>query len=278
MEKGIERAVGDVLPLARHGFCLRHMEKNLVKHFKTNLNGALWKAAMCATKADFDDYIATVRAANPAAADYISAIPAEKWARSHFGAARFGHLTSNMAESTNSWLEDARHLPPTQFFACFVRNVNGLFFRRRKKYAEMPANSFPRRVAAVLATSIDEGRYLRVTRNSEQLFEVQSRSTPNCMRVVNTANISCTCGFPQETKLPCRHLAAALMFDFTDPRTLVAGERRVEALRAVYAGCVVPIDISQLRDDGLRPPAVRRGRGRPRVKRIRSAFEGTTKR
>ena len=99
------------------------MEKNLVKHNKTNLNGVVWKAATCAKKADFDDYIATVRAANPAAADYISAIPAEKCARSHFGAARFGHLTSNMAESTNSWLEDARHLPPTQLFACFVRSV-----------------------------------------------------------------------------------------------------------------------------------------------------------
>ena len=111
MESGIERAVGDVLQLARHGFCIRHMEKNFVKHFKTNLNGVLWKAAMCASKADFDDYIATVSATKQSAADYNSAITAEKRARSHFCAARFGHLTSNMAESTNSWLEDARNLP-----------------------------------------------------------------------------------------------------------------------------------------------------------------------
>ena len=188
-----------------------------------------------------------------------------KKALSHFGAPRYGHLTSNLAESTNSWLEDARHLPPTQLFVSFVRSVNDLFFRRRKKYAVMPARSFASRVAATLATSIDEGRTLRVTRNAEHLFEVQSRSTPNCLRIVNTADISCTCGFPQETKLPCRHVAAALMLDFRDPRTLVTGERRVEALRAVYAGSVVPIDVSQLRDDGLRPPVVRRGRGRPKV-------------
>ena len=158
-----------------------------------------------------------------------------------------------------------------------VRSVNDLFFRRRKKYAAMPARSFPSRVAETLATSIDEGRTLRVTRNAEHLFEVQSRSTPTCLRIVNTADISCTCGFPQETKLPCRHVAAALMLDFRDPRTLVTGERRVEALRAVYAGSVVPIDVSQLRDDGLRPPVVRRGRGRPKVKRTRSAYERTTK-
>ena len=139
--------------------------------------------------------------------------------------------------------------------------MNGLFFRRRKKYAEMPPNSFPRRVAAVLTTSIDEGRYLRVTRNSEQLFEVQSRSTPNCMRIVNTANISCTCGFPQETKLPCRHLAAALMFDFTDPHTLVVGERRVEALRAVYAGFGVPVESPSFATTGLGLPPFGEGEG-----------------
>ena len=44
-ENGIKRPLG-IIQLARHGLCLRHMEKNLVKHFKTNLNGVLWKAAM----------------------------------------------------------------------------------------------------------------------------------------------------------------------------------------------------------------------------------------
>ena len=78
MEKGIERSVGDVLPGARHGFCLRHMEKNLCKHFASNFDGFLWKAAKCVTEEDFDDCIAAMRGVNPAAADYISAIPAEK--------------------------------------------------------------------------------------------------------------------------------------------------------------------------------------------------------
>ena len=55
------------------------------------------------------------------------------------------------------------------------------------------------------------------------------------------------------------------------------GERRVAALRAIDTGIVVPIDVSQLRDDGLRPPVVRRGRGRPKVKRIRSACARTSK-
>ena len=43
MEKGLERALADVLPQAQHGLCLFHIEKNFVKKFKTNMNGVCGK-------------------------------------------------------------------------------------------------------------------------------------------------------------------------------------------------------------------------------------------
>ena len=132
MEKGLERALTDVLPLARHGLCLFHIEKNFVKKFKTNMNGVLWKTAKCTTPEEFREWIDSIEATNPAAANYIRQIDPKKWACSHFRGRRFGHLTSNIAESSNSWLEEVRRLNPTDLFACYIRKLNAFFLRGDK--------------------------------------------------------------------------------------------------------------------------------------------------
>ena len=109
------------------------LEKNFVKKFKSNMNGVLWKAAECTTQVEFRECIDVLQAANPAATNFIRLIEPKKWARSHFPGRRFGHLTSNIAESSNSWLEEARWLNPTDLFACFIRKLNALFIVRRQK-------------------------------------------------------------------------------------------------------------------------------------------------
>ena len=93
MEKGLERALTDVLPKALHGLCLFHIEKNFVKKFKSNMNGVLWKAAKCTTPEEFRECINELESVNPAAANYIRLIDPKKWARSHFQGRRFGHLS-----------------------------------------------------------------------------------------------------------------------------------------------------------------------------------------
>ena len=89
MEKGLERALTDVLPKALHGLCLFHIEKNFVKKFKSNMNGVLWKAAKCTTQEEFRECIDELEAANPAAANYIRLIEPKKRAWSHFPGRRF---------------------------------------------------------------------------------------------------------------------------------------------------------------------------------------------
>ena len=96
---------------------------------------------------------------------------------------------------------------------------------------------------------------------------------PNEFRSVNIGTLWCSCGFPQEDALPCRHVCAACIFTRVDPRTLVINERRVGALQALYAGSTIPVDLTQLVSDGTQAPVYKRGRGRPRTRRIRSVVE-----
>ena len=273
MEKGLERALADVLPQAQHSLCLFHIEKNFVKKFKTNMNGVLWKAAKCTTQAEFHECIDALEVANPAAASYVRLIDPKKWARSYFLGRRFGHLTSNIAESSNSWLEEPRRLNPTDLFSSFIRKVNALFLARREVYSTLLPNALPDRVASSVAASIESGRTLKVVQNAENLFEVQRGPNASSFRVVDTHLFRCSCGLPQETALPCCHISAALMSVSKDPRETVPFEMRAGTLLGLYGGSITPVDTSTLAENGLEPPHTRRGRGRPRLKRVRSAVE-----
>ena len=119
---------------------------------------------------------------------------------------------------------------------------------------------------------------LKVVQNSENAFEVQSASESLDFRVVDINSFSCSCGLPQETALPCRHLCAALMYLQRDPRDTVLELMHAGTFARVYGGSINPVDTTTLEDDGLQPPSVRRGRGLPRIARIRPAIERANRR
>ena len=278
MEKGIDNAVASQLPQASHGLCLFHIEKNFVKRFHTNFNGILWKAARATTPEGFNSYINNLRSISPESAQYILSKHPEKWARAFFNGRRFGHLTSNVAESANAFISDLRTLHPTHFFAGFIRKVNALFLERRSLHAKLRPDALPEKPAALVKKAIDQCRTLRVIQHSETLFEVQRMTSRNEFRSVDVGALRCSCGFPQEEALPCRHICAACLFKTVDPRTLVIPERRAGALQALYVGSTVPVDLTLLENDGTRAPAYKQGRGRPKTKRIRSVIEAGRKR
>ena len=126
-EKGIKKAVKRFFPLAGHSYCVFHMQKNVKLHFKTALDGLLFKAAKASTKIDFRATLDEMKRLHKAAGEYVEKISPERWARSFFPLRRFGHVTSNMAESVNHWLREARHLDPIGALRCFILKLNNLF-------------------------------------------------------------------------------------------------------------------------------------------------------
>ena len=133
-------------------------------------------------------------------------------------------------------------------------------------------------IAALVKKAIDECRTLRVIQHPETLFEVQRMSSLNEFRSVDVGALRCSFGFPQEEVLPCMHICAASLFKAVDPRTLVIPERRAGALQVLYVGSTVQVDLTLIENDGTQAPAYKRGRGRPKTKRIRSVVEEGRKR
>ena len=252
--------------------------KNVKSRFQTALGGLIFKAAKAADDNAFLDAMAEMRRMHRAATEYVWATDPMRWARAFFPSRRFGHVTSNMSESMNRWLEDVRRLDPVDLLSTYVLKVNILFERRRAKYAAMDATSLPKRVAESLHVSIEEGRKLRVYRHTESVFHVQRLNRPGTSRVVNLDTRTCSCGFYKEHGVPCRHICAAALSIRRHPKEFVIPQRRLAALRNTYVGYINPVDVSLLRNDGTKSPAKKRTPGRPREKRIPSRAENGPRR
>ena len=206
-EKGIEAALDDVLPRAAHAYCVFHIEKNVKSRYYTKLGGLIFQAARAGTETTFEDTINRMKAMNKAAGAYVDGIDKNKWARAFFPTRRFGHVTSNIAESENAWLEEDRYKDPVGLFMTYIWRLNTLFDERRREYAAMPPDRLPTRVFDLLKGSADKAPGLRVRQHTAQLFEVQRLSDQRAFRVVNLADRTCTCGFHSEYGVPCRHIA-----------------------------------------------------------------------
>ena len=121
--------------------------------------------------------------------------------------------------------------------------------------------------------SVTESRSLRVVRKTKRFFAVQRLNDPCATRVVDVEVATCSCGFYKEHGVPCRHLCAPSLFEKENPQKYVIHERQLDALQATYSGVTVPVDVANLRNNGLKPPTMTRRRGRPKEKRYVSATE-----
>ena len=244
------------------------------KQFHTTLEGLLFKAAKAATAKEFNEKMGWIEALDEEAAAYIAEIPKEKWARAFFPLPRLGHVTSNIAESMNRWLEEARWQDPVGLFSTYILKLNALFEKRRDKYSSMRGNALPKRVAECFDKSIRKSRKLSVLRHTRTLSQVQTDEQKRGWKIVDLENVTCTCGFYLEFGFPCKHMCAALIsLNDENPGRFIQHKRLRAALIQTYFGVTRPVDIDELTSDGMKPPVGTKKRGMPKQKRIASAAE-----
>ncbi|XP_020243075.1 uncharacterized protein LOC109821299 [Asparagus officinalis] len=118
-DKGIREAVREYFLDAIHSRCVLH----LVENFRTKLRDLGFKAkdtrilgnllqSACYkyTKAAWNDYVEDIRLADERANNIVMNYAPENWANAFFPGIRYGHVTSNVAESFDKWIHEARLL------------------------------------------------------------------------------------------------------------------------------------------------------------------------
>jgi MULE transposase domain/MuDR family transposase len=128
-QKGFLQGVQSAFPDCPHSYCLAHLERNMHKKFKnTELKALLWQAARATTVEAFDKALEDMKNTEPGSVDWLleTADP-EHWAELFFEGQRYGHLTSNISESLNNWLENARQLPILALLEDIRHKMQGMY-------------------------------------------------------------------------------------------------------------------------------------------------------
>ncbi|XP_010507126.1 PREDICTED: uncharacterized protein LOC104783702 [Camelina sativa] len=101
-----------VYPKSHHGACTVHQQRNITSSFKKKLLAFhVSRAARAYRICDFHTYFNEVIKLDPACGAYLETIGFSHWTRAYFLGNRYNVMISNVAESLNSVLKEARELP-----------------------------------------------------------------------------------------------------------------------------------------------------------------------
>ena len=167
---------------------------------------------------------------------------------------------------------------PRRLFITVIQKINAMFAERREKYAAGNETDIADRIFAKMVKRTEDGRKLEARHASGPVFDVQSCEGSDASRVVNLETRECSCMKFQDYGYPCKHACSAALQAGVDIPSLCIDERRVGALRRVYAFGIIPVDLLTIPSIPLEPPIVQRQAGRPKANRIRRWDEGRPKR
>lgn len=217
---------------------------------------------------------------NPSCADYLTGIGLAHWTRAHFSGNRYNIMTSNVAESWNSVLREARAFPILPLIE-FIRTKLMNWFAERRNVLNHKSYRISPRIMEIVEANFEQSGGLLVTNINTLEFEVKDKSGTSFH--VNLANKSCTCIAFQKLMIPCPHAIAAAIRKKISVESLVSDVYSLNTLTAAYTHAIFPISepgvvtdassVGEVAGIEIFPPATRRPPGRPRKRRILSTGE-----
>ena len=227
---------------------MRHLHENFHKKFKhPDLGILLWQAARAITEDVYLDTIKKMRDINEKAVDWLlKETKPEFWVECYFEGNRYGHLTSNIAESFNSKILTAREQLILTMLEIIRQQLMDWFTARRLLEAKTPGIL----VSTVLNQLNELTKRARKYRRAREsipgvLFEITSNETGH-KYLVNLNLHTCSCRAWQSTGYPCSHALSVilthrlLILDYTAPFFTLG------AFHKTYANTIIPPSVSEL--------------------------------
>ena len=141
---------------------MEHIERNLKSHHNhPELVKLLWKAASARSTSDFPEI------SEHAYAWLMNEVKPEYWTDCYIKGRRYGHLTSNIVESLDSWLMPAREQPLLPIIETIHHGLMSWFEKRRNEAATWSENGFVPKVS---------NREMRLTVDYKGNYNVDDKS------------------------------------------------------------------------------------------------------
>ncbi|KAL0206945.1 hypothetical protein P9112_012656 [Eukaryota sp. TZLM1-RC] len=280
-QKGLINAVEAVLPGCPHAFCVKHLADNATGKGSKKARPFIFRLAKVKNLNDYNDILKEMAIVSQTAAEYIekTADP-QHWVECIFPGNRWGHTTSNVVESLNAAINEAREQPIVQMFDSIRAMLGRWFVSRRKEARAMIEFPLVPRAVKNLEERLMLLRDLRSIEVDDDEFEVIDSG-----RVFNVdiEEKSCSCCDGKEG-IPCAHLLMFLTRNGSRGIEYCAPQHSSLWYLRAYEGRILSVDDvtleSNVESDERAPevnvsgPPIAKPRvGRPKKVRMRNARE-----
>ena len=185
---------------------------------------------------------------------YLSSIDRNSWTLLFANIPKFGHDTSNVAESFNQWIGSERKKSYLDILIGITAKIMTMFHERSNKY-NLSDTMWCSKVNKILDNNFNDGQRYEVLPSTDSLFYIKGGRSGEFR--VDTTNKTCSCLQFQQMQYPCIHAAAAISFSKQNIDNFVSDLYKSTKLIQLYAMTVEPILVSELESGNVLPPIVR---------------------
>ncbi|XP_059302149.1 uncharacterized protein LOC132054104 [Lycium ferocissimum] len=239
MQKGLLEAMKIVLPEANHRFCVRHIEANWMKRWRSGeMKKLLWWSAWSTYEEEFDDQLRKLGEMDEDAIKDLIHYPPQCWCRAFFyTVCKNMAVDHNFTELFNAWILDARYKP----IITMLEDIRLKVMNMLREHDER-ARAWARKLDPLCMMLYAD--YLRIAHscvlhfNGDFGYEVIEGSDRH---TVNLEAKQCTCRTWQLSGIPCPHAIKALMYNRIDPFTEIHWWYSKEATLKTYSYKLQPV-------------------------------------
>ncbi|XP_050111795.1 uncharacterized protein LOC126590369 [Malus sylvestris] len=233
----IGKAVQTVFPEAYHGACMYHVAGNMRNKFgddETMFN-LYYTAAKTYLVSEFNSVMTDIWAIKDGkVGKYLQEIGYHRWARAHFSGKRYNMMTTNIAESMNAKLKDARKLPIIAL-ADHLRGILQEWFNERRNTASSWNSTFTKWAEEKVHKNQNRGLLSSINHYALQVHEA------DLYHIVDLNAKSCTCRRFDLDQLPCVHATAACRIRNTSVYIMCSKFYTANAIMLAYAEPIWPV-------------------------------------
>ncbi|KAJ4709068.1 MuDR family transposase [Melia azedarach] len=203
-QKGVLNALEQHFPNSDKRFCCRHIYANFKYKFPgAALKSLFWQAARSGSMADFNKHMEKIKTISESAHSWLTKIPISNWSMHRFSKMiKSAHVTNNMSETYNSWINQFRGLPILRLCE-EIRIKTMQLIHNRYIQAKKWDGIIPLAVKRRIVDLRERGRDMNVVFGDGNLYEVLVDNQDG--HVVDLGTRECDCGMWQITGLPCMH-------------------------------------------------------------------------
>nr|XP_016461892.1 PREDICTED: uncharacterized protein LOC107785169 [Nicotiana tabacum] len=282
MQKGLLKAVSEVLPESEHRWCSRHILANWSKDWRgLERRNNFWRCARASCVAELNFHLDSLNMLGNGICESLLRYNKETWCRAYFNCDRkCDIIDNNMCETFNAWILADRH----KTIITMLEEIRVKMMERigkLREFADTWICDISPIAMKVYQDNMAQSMRCTIKWNGEYSYEVEDTSLRVVLKhCVNMQAQTCTCRSWMLKGIPCAHAIAAMHFKNLDPINYISHWYHKSTYLKAYSTFIQPVSNMQMwptsTNPPIEPPPIKKMPGRPKKKRRREETEHPT--